>query len=177
MSKATGDLFKLTYGESDRVIFLSSPHAVEREVNGLFKTFIAINLISMDTPNQVQVWDMWPSDFKALNKLVKVEGQKAIYHVKRCHTGTSYSFILKRHLAHAEWDSITKLELFDLTGFEPEATCIAPKYIVDEGLSSENKLLDRIEKLEKAYAELLLLVESISFAKAGDIHSHSECPF
>jgi hypothetical protein len=164
MGKATGDVFELTYGEWTSVIFVGVPEAVEREqVDGLLRTFIAINLINMDTRDHVQVWEMPPSAFKALNEIVELMGQKSIYHVKQCDDGV-YSFLHDRSLTPVEIDALTRLELFDLTDSEPEHE---PK----------DDISDRLEKLEAAYAELLLLVESISFAKAGDIHSHAECPF
>lgn len=114
-----GKFFKLAPGAKARVIFVGAPEAVKREFDGREFTRIAINLVNVETPDTVQVWEMSPSAFKSLNEVVSIKGQRATYHVKRIGEGlkTTYSFIHDKDLSADQLAKLAKLELheFDST--------------------------------------------------------------
>ena len=113
-----GKFFKLTPGAKARVIFVGAPEAVEREFDGKKSTRIAINLVNVETADQVQMWEMSPSAFKSLNEVVSIKGQKATYHIKRTGEGlkTVYSFIHDKDLTPEQLEKLSKLELHSFDG-------------------------------------------------------------
>ena len=130
---AGGTFFKLKGGERVKVIFVGAPQAVEKEFtndNGKVEksTRIAINLVNVETADNVQIWEMSPTSFKALNEVVSIKGQKATYFVKRTGSGmqdTVYSFIHDKDLSAEQLEKLSKLELHSFDGSdsgpEPDA--------------------------------------------------------